>query len=199
MFMYRRGAMFDWLKNQRAMDDCGKGSPVAHLDRLGVLGPHFLAVHVNYLWDFDAAVLARRKVSVVHCPRSHAFFGHRRFPRQELVAAGVNLCLGTDSLASTRKERRGPPVLSLLAEMQAFATANPGVTPAAVLRLATINGARALGHAGKLGELSPGALADLITVPFAGNRDDAEEAVVFHQGEVASALIAGRWALPATP
>jgi cytosine/adenosine deaminase-related metal-dependent hydrolase len=67
---------------------------VQHLERHGYLADHLLAVHVNYLVPGDAALLERRGVSVAHCPRSHAFFRHRRFPLQELAGAGVNLCLG---------------------------------------------------------------------------------------------------------
>ena len=62
--------------------------------------PRFLAVHVNHLASGDAARLARSGASVVHCPRSHAFFRHAPFPFAELHGAGVNLCLGTDSLAT---------------------------------------------------------------------------------------------------
>ncbi|MFM7818445.1 MAG: amidohydrolase family protein, partial [Verrucomicrobiota bacterium] len=50
MFLYRRGPMFSWLEPQRPMDDCGIGSPVQHLERLGLLGPDHIAVHANYLW-----------------------------------------------------------------------------------------------------------------------------------------------------
>jgi len=82
MFTHARGPMFDWLKrNERDMTDCGLGSPVQHLERNGCLADNLIAVHVNYLASGDAALLAQRGVSVVHCPRSHAFFQHRRFPR----------------------------------------------------------------------------------------------------------------------
>jgi aminodeoxyfutalosine deaminase len=54
MFMYRQGAMFDWLKSQRDMSDCGRGSPVQHLERCGYLDENLLAVHVNYLLEFSA-------------------------------------------------------------------------------------------------------------------------------------------------
>src|SRR5437899_1842745 len=97
MFLHARGKMFDWLqRNERDMSDCGLGSPVEHLERLGYLADNLLAVHVNYLAPGDAALLARRGVSVAHCPRSHVFFQHHRFPREELAGVGVNICLGTD-------------------------------------------------------------------------------------------------------
>ena len=197
MFLHARGEMFDWLKrNERDMADCGLGSPVQHLERNGCLSDNLLAVHANYLAPGDAALLGRRSVSVVHCPRSHTFFQHRRFPREELARARVNICLGTDSLASVAKVRGEPLELNLFAEMQAFAAAHPEATPETILRMATLNGARALGMQGTIGQLSENALADLIAVPFSGNCADAFEAVVRHAGDVAASMIDGEWVRP---
>ena len=196
MFMYRRGPLHDWLKSQRDMRDCGLGSPVQHLDRAGLLGENFLAVHANYLWDHDARLLAERGASVVHCPRSHAYFGHQRFPLEQFTAEGVNLCLGTDSLASVNQVRRQPLELSLFAEMRALAGKASGLAPETILRMATVNGARALGLSGQAGELSAGSFADAIAVPFAGAVNDAAEAVVNHAGYVGAAMIGGQWVVP---
>jgi aminodeoxyfutalosine deaminase len=193
MFMYRRGPMFDWLESQRPMDDCGMGSPVQHLDRCGALGPDQLAVHVNYLWHDDAHLLARQGASVVHCSQSHAYFRHHRFPRVELAAAGVNLCLGTDSLASTRTRPHSHPTLSLFDEMRALTAADAMLDPRELLAMTTVNPARALGRQGQLGELAAGALADLIALPFAGDVSHVIEAVTQHQGHVAAAMIDGSW------
>ena len=148
MFMHRRGPLYDWLQSQREMSDCGHGSPVQNLERCGYLSENLLAVHANYLWRDDASTLARRKVSIVHCPRSHAYFGHRSFPRAELAASGINICLGTDSLASTIKIRKEPPELNMFAEMQALAAGQPGLSPETILRMATLHGAIALGRRG---------------------------------------------------
>ena len=190
-----QSVMSRWPLSQSNMADCGRGSPVQHLERAGYLNENLLAVHVNYLWRHDAGILGRGQVSIAHCPRSHEFFRHLRFPRQELERAGVNLCLGTDSLASVRVERGPKPVLSLFAEMQAFLAKSPDVAPDVVLRMATINGARALGRAGQLGELSPGAYADCIAVPCTGSAARSLDALVHFEGEVAASIIGGRWAL----
>ena len=195
MFLYRHGALYDWLKSQRDMSDCGLGSPVRHLERCGYLDENLLAAHVNYLWRDDAATLGGNRVSVVHCPRSHAYFRHLHFPREALAAAGVNLCLGTDSLTSVRTTRGEPVELNLFAEMKTFAAKYPDVPPATILQMATINGAQALGRRGELGELSPNALADLIAIPFTGKSSDAHDAVVHHTGAVAASMIDGRWAI----
>jgi cytosine/adenosine deaminase-related metal-dependent hydrolase len=193
MFMYRRGPLFHWLNGQRDLADCGQGSPVQWLENAGLLNERFLAVHVNYLWDFDARRIGRSGASVVHCPSSHAYFGHHRFPRRELSEAGVNLALGTDSLASTARPRHGAPVLSMFAEMQVMAAHSSDLAPAELLRMATLNGARALGHLGELGEISPGAVADLIAVPCAVEGAAAEETVVQHRGTVSASMIGGCW------
>jgi len=197
MFSHARGEMFDWLqRNERDMSDCGLGSPVQHRERHGYLADNLPAVHVNYLAPGDAALLERRGVNVAHCPRSHDFFQHRRFPREELAGVGVNICLGTDSLASVTKVRGRPMELNLFTEMQSFAAAHPDVPPETIVRMATLNGARALGMKGIIGELSENALADLIAVPFAGNCADALEAVVHHVGDVAASMIDGEWVRP---
>jgi cytosine/adenosine deaminase-related metal-dependent hydrolase len=196
MFTEARGPMFDWLqRNERDMSDCGHGSPVRHLEKLGVLGRHLLAIHVNYLARGDAALLARRGVHVVHCPRSHAYFRHEAFPHEELLRARVNLCLGTDSLATVLKRRRERVELSLFAEMQAFADEVPGLWPDSLLRMVTVNAARALGLKGRAGEFRPGAWADGITIPFDGPIRRVEEAVVQNTAPVTASLIGGRWAI----
>jgi cytosine/adenosine deaminase-related metal-dependent hydrolase len=196
MFAHARGAMYDWLKrNERDMTDCGLGSPVQQLERAGALGANLLAVHANYLGRKDATLLAERKVSVVHCPRSHFYFKHRPFPLKKLSKLKVNVCLGTDSLATVYKIPREKPELNLFAEMRAFAAAHPGITPKKILSMATVNGAKALGLAGRIGELSKNTLADLIAVPFTGKRAEALEAAVNFPGHVCASMIGGKWAI----
>jgi len=196
MFAHGRGAMYAWLKrNERDLSDCGLGSPVEHLARNNVLGRNLLAVHANYLGSRDAALLAKRKVSVVHCPRSHFYFKHRPFPLGKLLQAGVNVCLGSDSLATVYTTRRDKPELNMFDEMRALAEAHPRLSPKIILQMATVNGARALGQAGKIGELSKNASADLITVPFAGKSSDATEAAIQFTGHVRASMIDGRWAI----
>jgi cytosine/adenosine deaminase-related metal-dependent hydrolase len=196
MFTHGRGAMFEWIaRNGRDMSDCGLGSPVQHLERQGVLGENLLAIHANYLARGDARLLGRHKVSVVHCPRSHAYFKHRKFHLRELTAAHVNVCLGTDSLASVYRKRGQVIELSIFEEMRALATAEPSLSPKKILQMATVNGARALGMAGQIGELSPNAFADLITVPFSGKTSESWAALVHHRGDVAASMIDGQWAV----
>ncbi len=193
MFMYRRGSLFSWLENQRPNADCGLGSPVQHVHRHGLLDAPLLAVHVNCLWGDDAHRLAARGASVVHCPRSHAYFSHPRFQREVLTEVGVPICIGTDSLASTRVSRDGPPVLSLIDELRTLASDDPGLSPRRMLAEVTVNPARALGLKSVLGELSTGALADLLVIPHAGPVSTVEEALIHHRGSVSATMIGGRW------
>ncbi len=197
MFMHGRGSLFEWLSGQRDLSDCGEGSPVQQLEKLGMLSRNLLAVHVNYLGDGDAGLLAHRNVSVAHCPRSHAYFRHRPFPFEELSKARVNIGLGTDSLASISRARTQPVELNMFGEMQLFASNHPGVLPTSILQMATLHGARALGLEGKIGELTPGAFADMIAIPFNGKLSDVFAAVLHHKGNVTASMIDGEWAMEA--
>jgi cytosine/adenosine deaminase-related metal-dependent hydrolase len=192
MFMYRRGAMHEWLQHQRPEDDCGIGSPVQLVARHGLTGPAFLAVHVNYLWDDDARLLGESGSHVVHCPRSHAYFKHQRFPASELAQAGVRACLGTDSLASTRPTGGGSaPVLSMFDEMAAFMAHDSTVSASEVLAMATVRGAAAMGLVDGTGTVATGAPADFCVIPDDGSAADVHEVIVGHAGDVSETWIAG--------
>jgi aminodeoxyfutalosine deaminase len=195
MFTARRGPLYQWLKNQRNMDDCGLGTPVEHMARHGILSPRTLAAHLNYLGPNDAALLKQSGATVVHCPRSHLFFGHHPFPLERLEDHGVPVCLGTDSLASVKCPPRQGARLDLFAEMQTFAAAYPDVSPAAILEMVTRRPARALGLAGKTGEIGSGAWADLIVIPIKDQTAGPFENVLQHAGPVAGSLINGKWAI----
>jgi cytosine/adenosine deaminase-related metal-dependent hydrolase len=197
MFLRAHGQMYNWMqRNERDLSDCGLGSPVQHLALNKTLGENLLAIHVNCLARGDAALLGEHRVHVVHCPRSHDYFRHPPFLRKRLANAGVNLCLGTDSLATVRKTRKQNPELSMFDEMRELAANDPKLPPAEILRMATVNGARALGRAGQIGELSENALADLIAIPASARTSDACEAVLAHGGPVCASMIDGDWVIP---
>jgi cytosine/adenosine deaminase-related metal-dependent hydrolase len=197
MFRHARGKMFDWLKrSERDNSDCGLGSPVKHFARHKMLGENLLAVHVNLLARGDAKLLGGHRVHVVHCPRSHNYFKHPPFLRERLANAGVNICLGTDSLSTVRKIGKQKLELNMFEEMRLLAANDKTISPVEILRMATVNGARALGLAGQIGELSENAFADLIAIPFDGKIADAYEAVPAHPGAVGAGMIDGRWTIP---
>lgn len=117
-----------------------------------------LVVHGNYLGQEEIDWLAQHpQVSVVYCPRTHAFFGHTPHPWLQLLERGVNVALGTDSRGSN-------PDLNLWRELQFLARQFPAVNPATILTLGTLGGARALGRQLDLGTLEPGRQACLTVV-----------------------------------
>ena len=123
--------------------------------------PRALVIHGNYLAPDEIDFLAAHydRLSVVYCPRTHAWFGHERYPLAQMLSAGVRVALGTDSRASN-------PDLSLLEELRFVARHHPQVEPAAVLGLGTLAGARALGVDRDVGTLAAGKLANLTVVPL---------------------------------
>jgi aminodeoxyfutalosine deaminase len=188
--MFRRGLgiMYErYLRAGRPMADCKHASPVQLLHQYEFLGPDCLAVHANCLTPLDVKLLADTDTSVVHCPITHRFFNRPTPLLDELQAAGVNVCLGTDSLASAAE----PHGLSLFVEMQELARIFPRMEPARILEMATVNPARALRQADRLGHLAPGATADLIAVDLAGNFDPFE-AAVFNERPVRFMMVAGQ-------
>jgi aminodeoxyfutalosine deaminase len=185
MFRNAGGSLYNWLKTQRNMEDCGDKSPIQQAHHLGLLQPAFIAVHANHLAPGDAELLAANRCHVVHCPRSHQYFRHEPFPFSELTRAGVNICLGTDSLASIlpRDGKGKIPTLNLWDEMQTFASLNPDVPPNRIVEMATLNGACALG----LDENH----ADLIAIAYEGSPEALPDVMVHSAPTILRRWIAG--------
>ncbi|HZU06932.1 MAG TPA: amidohydrolase [Chloroflexota bacterium] len=142
----------------------GAEGVVALFDRLGALGPRLLAAHSVHLSAREIALLAQAGASVAHNPVSNGFLGDGIAPVVELLAAGVNVALGTDGAASNNSQDMFE-VMKVAALFQRARTQDPAaLPPETVLRLATINGARSLGLEHELGSLEPGKRADLIIV-----------------------------------
>jgi len=138
------------------------GEPFVELVERLAAAPRVLLIHGNDLTDQEIAAIRRhRHVSVVYCPRTHAFFGHRPHPVDRLIEAGVRVALGTDSRASN-------PDLNLWREVQFLLRHRPDLEPYAVLRMATESGGVALsGPATDDGTIRPGVttLDDLVAIP----------------------------------
>lgn len=147
---------------------CG---PVEYLERLGLVGPHLLAVHGTQFTDNDLARLAAAKATVVTCPRSNRWTGAGAPPIERFYGSGVRVAIGTDSLASVED-------LNPFAELAEVRRLAPHVPAAQLLASATRHGAVALGFGEDYGTIEPGKLADLIAVGLRGAVDDVEEYLV---------------------
>jgi 5-methylthioadenosine/S-adenosylhomocysteine deaminase len=155
------GAFADGLR-QRGIDVRPRArSPIQLLADLGVLDAKPLLIHCVRVDAIDIATIADTACAVAHCPASNAKLGHGIAPLTELMASGVVVGLGSDSVASNnRMDILEEARLALLLQRARLGSAE---TPSAVevLDLATIEGARALGLDGKIGTIEVGKSADL--------------------------------------
>jgi 5-methylthioadenosine/S-adenosylhomocysteine deaminase len=142
--------------------------PLERLAELGLVTPNLIAVHATQLTEREIEMLATAGASVVHCPRSNLKLAAGLCRVAALLSAQVNVALGTDGAASNNR-------LDILAEMQTAAllakhgAGNAAAVPAAAaVRLATLNGARALGLGAEIGSLVPGKAADVICIDLSG-------------------------------
>jgi cytosine/adenosine deaminase-related metal-dependent hydrolase len=145
-------------------------SPVRYVESLGVLRPGVLAVHCVQTDPADHAALARGGVRVAVCPRSNRNLEVGQAPVPELLAAGVPVCLGTDSLASAG-------TLNVMDDVRALRQAFPELPAAALMRMVTLEAAAALGF-DDLGSIAPGKRAALAHAAARGGVADPLEFLV---------------------
>jgi 5-methylthioadenosine/S-adenosylhomocysteine deaminase len=138
--------------------------PLRRLQRLGLVGPNLVSVHMTQLDDDEIDLLVESGSSLVHCPESNLKLASGFCPVVRLLEAGVNVALGTDGAASNND-------LDMMGEIQTAALLAKGVAGSAAalpayqaLRMATINGARAFGLEDEIGSLEPGKSADLVAL-----------------------------------
>jgi 5-methylthioadenosine/S-adenosylhomocysteine deaminase len=139
-------------------------SPLARLHRLGLLGPGFIGVHGVHLSDGELELIAATGSHIAHCPTSNLKLASGFAPVAQMHRHGINVGLGTDGAASNNR-------LDLFGEMRLASLLAKGITGDAaalpardVLRMATLNGAVALGLGNEIGSLTPGKAADLCAV-----------------------------------
>jgi 5-methylthioadenosine/S-adenosylhomocysteine deaminase len=138
--------------------------PLERLQRLKLLSSRLIAIHTTQLTEAEIQVLANTGVNVVHCPESNLKLASGFCPVHQLLKAGVNVALGTDGAASNDD-------LDILGEMHTAALLAKGLSqdarclPAAqALKMATLNGAKALGINHLTGSLLPGKAADITAI-----------------------------------
>jgi cytosine/adenosine deaminase-related metal-dependent hydrolase len=186
MFRDARGALFDFMQSiGRPMDDYGRATPLAHMSREGLLDGRWIVAHLNELSDRDYELLSSApKFHIVHCPRSHQYFGHAAFPYQRLRQLRFNISLGTDSLATNDD-------LSLFREMRQLSRMEPSLSPRELVEMVTIAPAKALRQETSLGRLRRGFKADLIAVACAADANEVFEEVVECDAEVPWSMVNG--------
>ncbi len=161
-------------------------TPVRWMCELGALGPECVIAHGNYVDADEIDLLCATGTSVAYCPRTHSYFGHQLYPVLELMGGGVNVCVGTDSLASN-------PSLSVLEELLHIRDEHVELPPDVILAMGTINGARALGLAHEIGSLEPGKQADLAVFRCADDfADRPEQGVLSAESSLDRLYIAGK-------
>jgi cytosine/adenosine deaminase-related metal-dependent hydrolase len=188
MFESATGPLHDFVRGLgRDMSDAGGITPIGHLLDGNALPRGAILVHMNRLGSGDEERIAAHAgaIHVVHCPNCHTYFCREPFPFETYRRLGISVSLGTDSCASNRE-------LNLFAEMRAFREAFPNISPDELLRMVTVQPARAIGMAGALGILRENALADLITIPWSGSTEDAVEAVIENRTPIEWMLVDGR-------
>ena len=161
-----------------------QATPVQYMKTLGVLRKNSLLAHCNYLTDADITMLAESGASVVFCPRSHHYFYHTDHPIVQLVERGINVTIGTDSLASNWS-------LSLLDELKFLARTQPCISPETLFDMVTYNGAKALGLE-QVGRLEKDWQADIIAVKIPNDGRPAIEQILDSSSENLLTVVGGK-------
>jgi len=153
----------------------GSKSPVEYLSELGVLDPATIAVHALNVSDTDLEILAQSQVMVCICPRSNQNL-HGRLPKiEQMLDKGIQLCLGTDSLASCDS-------LNIFDEMKFIKENYSNINPASIFSMATINGAKALGCENETGSITPGKRAEFLYLStLVTNKKDLFEEIICNE------------------
>lgn len=164
-----KGAWADFL-NQRKIDTSAMkltgAGPVKYADQLGLLDEKTLAVHLVFADKNDIRLLSEKNVNVCLCPRSNLILHHHLPDVALMLKSGLNLCLGTDSLASNDS-------LSLFDEMKFLSQFFAEISPKDIIAMATTHGAAALGFENQFGCLTPGRTAKMIYLPVKANNPES--------------------------
>ncbi|MDD2761613.1 MAG: TRZ/ATZ family hydrolase [Methylomonas sp.] len=151
-------------------------TPLQRMNDLGLLTPAFIGVHMTQLSEEEIACYAETGAHIVHCPESNLKLASGFCPVAACLDAGINVALGTDGAASNNDQ-------DMLAEMRVAALLAKGVSGNAsavsamqALKMATINGAKALGLEDKIGSLTVGKAADVVAIDLS----DVETQPVFN-------------------
>ncbi|HEX6087494.1 MAG TPA: amidohydrolase [Thermoanaerobaculia bacterium] len=140
-------------------------TPGAYLDSIGFLGDDVVAAHGVHLTPEELRTFAAKKTGVVHCPESNQMLASGVAPVVEMIAAGMEVGLGTDGPAGSNNNLDMVEEMASAARLQKVMRNDPkAISAREVLRLATIGGAQVLGLADRIGTLERGKRADVVLI-----------------------------------
>ncbi len=161
------GVFADYLRSLGVWDDdipIAGLAPIPLFEASGLLTDRTVLAHANYVCDDDIHCIGENRASVAYCPRTHDAFEHPPHRFRDMLDAGVNVCIGTDSLASN-------PSLSILDELRFLHQMFPDFNSQQLLEMGTVSGAKALGLQDRVGSLAVGKDADLAVIPMESKGD----------------------------
>ena len=187
----RKGVWRWWLS--KVLRDAPLGlSPIRYLEWLGVLHSKTLLVHCVQVDDTDVTILAERKVWVVHCPRSNSNLRVGTMPLAKMLSAGINVCLGTDGLASVDSLSPLDEIRFAIKLAREHPQIYPALPPDRWLRMVTLDAAAALGLDKLVGSLERGKQADIAVFRIGLQIEDPFEALLCGAKEAALTMVAGK-------
>lgn len=182
-----QGPLAEYLKSLQLWDDeisCLRREPIDFAQHLGLLSPATVLAHANYVSDQDISTLASHGCHIAYCPRTHDAFGHTPHRFRDMLAANINVCIGTDSLASN-------PSLSILDELRFLHEKYPDFSPDELIRMGTLRGAKALGFSDRAGSITIGKDADLVVIGLEDSATQKNWTGIFEQSNLPSAVYVG--------
>ena len=196
-----RGPFADGLRNRGIEWQAPGVSPIQYLNDHGVLQTRPLLAHCIHIDEADIEKLKQTETRVAHCPKSNSKLGHGRAPFRKLLDKGIDVGLGSDSVASNNtcdllEEARFALLISRLESDDSHPARV--ITVDEVLRTATLGGARTLGLEGQVGELREGCQADFVVISLDGAPQvpsyDPATTLIFSSsaGDVTLTVVAGK-------
>lgn len=171
----------DWKPKQK--------TPIKYLNNLGVL-KCITGIHLNYVNNDDVEIVNKNCMSVVYCPKSNNWFQRKGvYPLIKFLEKGINVAIGTDSLASNDS-------LNMFEELILIKKQFPGIKDNILLEMATINGARALRLENEVGSLERGKKADIIGLKINNKGDDIYKTIFSSQGKIVFSMVGGKMVFP---
>ena len=154
-------------------------TPVQYLQNMGIL-KGAIGIHLNIVTEEDIHILKENSMSVVYCPGSNKWFGRNwKYPLREFLNNDINVVIGTDSLLSNEK-------LNMFYEMRVLKENFPDLENDIILKMATVNGAKAIGFEGEAGEIAVGRKADIIGIDIEDSSFNNPIEYVINKAEKAS-------------